>query len=67
MKEHDCRILKIGEIYYAFYVDSNNFLHSLDGFALLFKFNDYWIHGKYYKNKRDWEIEVNRIKILEEC
>ena len=26
----------------------------------------YYIHGKPYQNKQDWEIEVNRIKTLEE-
>ena len=26
----------------------------------------YWIHGKYFENKRDWEIEANRIKMLNE-
>ena len=51
------------------FVDSNKFTHNLDGKAI---FSDedintkcYWIHGKHYK-KEQWELEVNRIKTLEE-
>ena len=49
------------------YVDCNNFIHNLDGPAWE---NGgtvcYYIHGKIYYNKGGWEIEVNRIKMLEE-
>ena len=54
------------------YTDSNNFLHNINGPAWIngggFNSSDeieeYWIHGKHYKNKQDWEIEVNRILTL---
>ena len=48
---------------YTKYLDSNNLLHSLD-----VKANGafYWIHGKRYMDKNDWEIEVNRILMLSE-
>ena len=54
-----------------FYVDSNDFLHNLEGPAMieyLFTYDNYYyfIHGKEYKTKRDWEIEVNRINTLKE-
>ena len=48
-------------------------LHNLFGPAYInyyknrkIQVEDYFIHGKRYYNKRDWEIEVNRIKTLEE-
>ena len=81
MKEHESRIAERGEIiFYGFsgeiddemeinsskvYVDCNNFAHNLDGPAWG-PLGYYFIHGKHYKNKQDWELEVNRIKTLEE-
>ena len=47
------------------YVDSNDLLHNLNGMAWFYLGESYYIHGKYYE-KQDWEIEVNRIKMLEE-
>ena len=57
MKEHNSRLLKIGEstnvvrnfgslvryIGWVIYVDSNNFLHSLEVKSW---YSDYWIHGE---------------------
>ena len=63
MKEHDCRILKIGEIYYAFYVDSNNYLHNLHGRAMTID-DVHYIHGRYY-NKKEWLIE-REVLLLED-
>ena len=55
-----------------YYVDSNNFLHNLNGFARIGDFISYFIHGKSYK-KEDWLIkreecllEQHRLDILEE-
>ena len=48
------------------YVDSNNFQHNLNGYAWKIFTERYYIHGVTYYNKRDWEIEVNRIKIIDE-
>ena len=51
------------------YVDSNNFLHNLNGFAWdnkkFTKFSSYSIHGKEY-SKEQWDIERNRLLILDE-
>ena len=48
------------------YVDSNDFLHSLDGYAWVEgDLKEYRIHGKEL-TKEEWEIERNRILILEE-
>ena len=47
----------------------NGKLHNLFGPAIIFYDGDnksYWIDGKRYDNKKDWEIEVNRIKMIEE-
>ena len=83
MKEHNSRLLKIGEstnvvrnfgslvryIGWVIYVDSNNFLHNLNGFAWdnkkFTKFSSYSIHGKEY-SKEQWDIERNRLLILDE-
>ena len=80
MKEHNSRLLKIGEstnvvrnfgslvryIGWVIYVDSNDFLHSLDGYAWVEgDLKEYRIHGKEL-TKEEWEIERNRILILEE-
>ena len=49
------------------YVDSNNLLHNLNGYAWsTIGVDEYWIHGKEFKSKNDWEIEVNRILMLDE-
>ena len=49
------------------YVNYNNFLHNLNDFAWIYSgIGGYWIHGKYFKNKQQWEIEGNRIKMLEQ-
>ena len=51
------------------YIDSNNCLHNLDGPSSIWirtKKEEYYIHGKYFKNKQDWELEVNRIKMIDE-
>ena len=51
------------------YVDSNNYLHNLDDIAWICldaSITDYFIHGIEYKTKNEWELEVNRIKMLEE-
>ena len=47
------------------YVDYNDLLHNFNGFAWFYLGEAYYIHGKYYE-KSDWEIEVNRILMLEE-
>ena len=81
MEKHESRLLKHGEIFYRYFnhgieanrltnitgimVDSNNFLHNLYGPAW-FLFGLYYIHGQSFKSKLDWEIEVNRMKMLEE-
>ena len=88
MKEHDCRLLEDNKIYFFYvadnmhrsrklnnnikYVDSNDFLHNLNGPASswfknekLINMDSFYIHGKYY-DKEDWEIEVNRILMLNE-
>ena len=50
----------------------NGYRHRLNGPAELQTLQkkvingEYWIHGKRYRNKTDWEIEVNRIKTLNE-
>ena len=50
----------------------NGYRHRLNGPAEIETleekvFNrEYWIHGKRYRNKSDWEIESNRIKMLKE-
>ena len=54
----------VGELY-AIYVDSNNFLHSFNGFADEI-WDSYWIHGTEYKNKNEWELAKNRLLMLEE-
>ena len=46
------------------YVDSNNYLHNLDGYA--YNKCEYFIHGKQYKTKEGFDIERNRILILDE-
>ena len=47
------------------YIDSNNFVHNLNGISspnfILFSYN---IHGKQY-NKKEFDIVRNRIEILE--
>ena len=48
------------------YVDSNNFLHNLNGFAWIGVMEEYWLHGKHYIKKGDFDIVRNRIKMLEE-
>ena len=49
------------------YVDSNNFLHNFESFAYDTVFyGEYWIHGKRCKNKEEFDLERNRILILEE-
>ena len=48
------------------YVDSNNFLHNLNGCAWDGITKQYYIHGKKYENKEEFDIERNRIKMLEE-
>ena len=61
-----------GTIYKIQY-NFHGLLHRLDGPAITyFKQNGtideerYGIFGKRYYNKQDWEIELNRIKMLEE-
>ena len=52
------------------YVDSDGFFHNLNGYSY---FNEhspfgayfFYIHGKEY-TKEDWDIERNRIKMLDE-
>ena len=54
---------------YIYYVDSNDFLHNLNGPSIKYKdydYGTYWIHGKRYFKQIEWEIEVNRIKIIDE-
>ena len=57
-------------------VNEEGYLHSLDGAAIFYKWNvsdlnennitsQYYINGWKY-TKSDWEIEMNRIKMLEE-
>ena len=46
------------------YVDSNNFLHNIHGFAWVGVLDEYWLHGKHYINKDDYDIERNRLEIL---
>ena len=82
MKEHDSRLAEIDEIiFYRFYgddeyskmeikggriyIDSNNFVHNLNGSAWI-DIELYLIHGQEYETKQHWEIEVNRLKMLEE-
>ena len=58
-----------------FKVNSESYLHCLDGPAVIFKWmysnvnengtSQYYINGFKY-TKTDWEIEVNRLKMLEE-
>ena len=56
-------VLIIGDVF----IDSNNFLHNLNGEAWnSVNISHYYIHGRYFKYKRDWEIEANRIKMLNE-
>ena len=50
---------------YKDYVDSNNFLHNLEGKAWYGGIMEYWIHGKNYE-KKEWEIERNRLLMLED-
>ena len=87
MKKHETRLLKEGEEYfyylfdklyrftidefYRVYVDSNNFVHNLNGTSYT-NSNFYFIHGKEYR-KKEWLIErekllleQNRLDILEE-
>ena len=80
MKEHDSRRANANHIikwlddksrevdaFETVYLDSNNFLHRIDGPSWMYiSLREYWIHGKRYKNKRDWGLEVNRIKTLKE-
>ena len=47
------------------YVDSKNRVHNLKDKATNHFNYRYWIHGKYY-NKNEWEIEANRLLMLEE-
>ena len=84
MKEHESRMLKVGESYKfingagnikenesnryrVLFVDSNNFLHSLDG---LCNGIQYRIHGKFY-NYKEWLfkreellLQIHREEIL---
>ena len=64
-KEIFYEVLKSGEIYnsikgrndFIYYVDSNNFLHNLNGYAWedsLYSY--YFIHGKQY-SKKQWLIK----------
>jgi len=46
----------------VFYVDSNNFLHNLNGKATK---NNYYIHGEKINNKEGHFI-INRLKMLSE-
>ena len=49
------------------YVDSNSFLHNLNGYAYHSPtFFQYRIHGINYKSKEVWEIEANRLLMLDE-
>ena len=48
------------------YIDSNNFLHNLNGYAWKIFTIAYYIHGVRYNNKRDWGLGVNRIKMISE-
>ena len=51
------------------YLDSNNFLHKLNApawYNAYGTFTEYWIHGKLYKTKEEWELEVHRLLMLEE-
>ena len=48
------------------YVDSNNFVHNLAGPAWVnSEVSTYHIHGKQYYRKEDWDIERNRLLMLE--
>ena len=50
------------------FVDSNNFVHRLDGFNYTNIYETegyYFIHGSEY-SKREWEIERNRLSMLGE-
>ena len=54
---------------YINYVDSDNFLHNLNGPSIKHKdcdYGTYWIHGKRYFKHREWEIEANRLLMLGE-
>ena len=65
---YGCALYDMPDNDHFYYVDSNNFLHNLEGYGIGFKGLDigsYFIHGKYL-NKEDWEIEANRISFLEE-
>ena len=52
--------------YGVLFIDSNNFAHNLNGSSGDFFIEPYYIHGNHYKNKNEWEIEVNRLLMLEE-
>ena len=60
--------LKVSDIITGtYYVDSKNFLHATDKIAWVSSYSsDYFIHGKICATKDDWEIERNRILMLEE-
>ena len=47
------------ENYYL--IDSNNFLHDLDGRGYML-----FIHGVRFKDKGEYDKEVNRIKMIDE-
>ena len=82
MEEHESKFIGAGEYYYVkgiterqkhtgighVYIDSNDFLHSLLHFAWRVKQYEtkYYIHGQCFDNKQDWEIERNRLLMLEE-
>ena len=80
MKEHESSLLEIGEKFYLrvgeefrvsnkeeyVYVDSNNFVHRLDGEVYHYFTGVYCIHGEEYKSKGEFEIAKNRLLTLEE-
>ena len=49
------------------YIDSKNFLHNLEGYAWIesSKYKEHYIHGRKL-TKEEWDIERNRILMLEE-
>ena len=45
----------------------NGYRHRLKGPGYIDKdLKEYWIYGKNYRDKQKWEIEVNRLLMLEE-
>ena len=49
------------------YIDSNNFLHNLDGYAWVESgiYKQHYIHGRKL-TKEEWDIERNRILMISE-